>query len=198
MTSNSYCNFCRRGFYTRTAFAFHQCKGHPKNLKWPDRHLTSTSCARSTDALASLPGITLPENNALPFSAKSSVSHPSPASSPSPACSPSIASSPSPASSPPPDSTMKSKCNVRPGSITSTEVKLFSTDRKQRIKLQNKKASRKYRTKQKQDLRLLNEEINDLLEKNKTLHDEITEKSMQVRILKELCADLLIKQVGPK
>lgn len=67
-------------------------------------------------------------------------------------------------------------------------------DKKERKKIQNVEAARRYRDKKKNEQQLLDEELDELVEKNITLKSQVNEKENELKTLKKLMVELgLIK-----
>ena len=62
-------------------------------------------------------------------------------------------------------------------------------DKKERKKIQNGEAARRYRDKKKNEQQLLDEELDELVEKNISLKSQVNEKENELKTLKKLMVE---------
>lgn len=76
--------------------------------------------------------------------------------------------------------------------------RLPGIDKKERKKIQNVEAARRYRDKKKNEQQLLDEEVDELAKKNQELQGKVNEKENELKTLKKLMAELGLIKIGAK
>jgi len=71
-------------------------------------------------------------------------------------------------------------------------------DKKERKKIQNVEAARRYRDKKKNEQQLLDEELDELVEKNISLKSQVNEKENELKTLKKLMVELGLIKIPAK